>query len=89
MSTENIISKIKEIISNIANIPVAEISDTANFRDELDLDSLSLLEIGVDVAYEFKLEIPEEELTELADLPGAVNLVERYLAPAEARAAAV
>ncbi len=79
METATIRSKIKEIISNITSIDTAEIQDSASFVDDLDLDSLSMLEIGVDVAYEFKLNIPEEELSELRTLNDSVLLVENYL----------
>jgi acyl carrier protein len=79
MQTEEIRVQIKQIISNVTSIPVDEIPDGASFRDDLDLDSLSLLEIGVDMDYEFKLGLPEEALQGLATLPEAVSLVERRL----------
>jgi acyl carrier protein len=79
MHTEEIRAQIKEIISNVTSIAPEDISDQASFRDDLDLDSLSLLEIGVDMDYEFKLGLPEEELQNLATLPEAVALVERRL----------
>ncbi|MCB1054927.1 MAG: acyl carrier protein [Acidobacteria bacterium] len=68
-------TKIKEIISNITSIPVDQIEDGASFRDDLDLDSLSLLEIGVDVDYAFKLGVPEERLQQLATVQDTVDLV--------------
>ncbi len=83
METVTIRSKIKEIISNITSIETGEIRDSASFVDDLDLDSLSMLEIGVDVAYEFKLEIPEEELSQLRTLNDSVALVESYLSRQE------
>lgn len=83
MEAVTIRSKIKEIISNITSIETSEIRDSASFVDDLDLDSLSMLEIGVDVAYEFKLEIPEEELSQLRTLNDSVALVESYLSRQE------
>ena len=88
MDTNAIREKIKQIIANITSIDTAEIGDSASFVDDLDLDSLSMLEIGVDVAYEFKLEIPEEELSELRTLNDSVNLVESYLSRQEPHAQA-
>lgn len=67
--------KIREIISNVTNIPPEEITNGGRFREELDLDSLSLLEIGVDVDYEFRLGLPEEELQRIGSLDEAVALV--------------
>jgi len=79
MSPAEIREKVKEIIANVANLDPAEIADDAKFIDDLELDSLSLLEIGVDVAYHYKLAIPEEKLGELRTLPEAVDLVLEYL----------
>ncbi len=79
MSFTEIQSKVKEIISNVTNIEPEEIADDASFVDDLQLDSLSLLEIGVDIDYEYKLGVPEEELSRLTTVTDAVNLVMRTL----------
>ncbi len=80
MKIEEIRTKIKEIISNVTNIDPEEIGDKASFVDDLQLDSLSLLEIGVDVDYEFKLGVPEERLGELRTVQDSVDLVLQVLA---------
>lgn len=77
MHVEEVRLKIKEIIANITNIDPEEIGDKDSFVDDLQLDSLSLLEIGVDVDYEFKLGVPEEELQELRTVQDSVDLVMR------------
>ena len=64
METTEICTQIKEVIANATSIDVADISDNASFEDELGLDSLTLLEIAVDVDHIFKLDIPDEELSE-------------------------
>jgi len=64
METTEIRTQIKEVIANATSIDVADISDNASFEYELGLDSLTLLEIAVDVDHIFKLDIPDEELSE-------------------------
>ena len=54
--------RIKQIIANVAGLDPERIGDEARLRDELKLDSLSLLEIGVDVDLAFKLELPGRAL---------------------------
>jgi len=71
--------KVKEIIANVTNIEPEDIADDASFVDDLELDSLSLLEIGVDVDYEYRLGIPEERLQELRTVQDAVDLVAQCL----------
>lgn len=71
--------RIKAIIANVTNIDPAEIGDATSFTAELGLDSLSLLEIGVDVDYEFKLELPEERMRGLDSVDQTLALVEERL----------
>lgn len=80
MQLEDVRAKIKEIVSSVANIPVAEIGDDASYQDDLGLDSLSLLEIGVDIDYEFRLGLPEEEWQDVGSIGDAVRLVTANLA---------
>ena len=49
ITTDEIRTRIKQIIGNVAGLNPARITDEASLRDELKLDSLSLLEISVDV----------------------------------------
>ena len=85
---EEIRGQIKQVISNVTNIPVADIADDASYVEDLNLDSLSLLKIGVDVDYEFKLGLPEEEMGGIMTVNDAVNLVvERLKAKASEKVA--
>lgn len=72
-------TQIKQIISNIAGLDPTKIGDDATFRDELNLDSLSLLEIGVEVDLAFKLQLPDERYKEIDSLPAMVGLVQGRL----------
>ncbi|MEM8930163.1 MAG: acyl carrier protein [Acidobacteriota bacterium] len=75
MQIAEIRATIKDTISNVANIAPEDIADNAHFIDDLQLDSLSLLEIGVDIDYAFKLGVPEERLQELRTVQETVDLV--------------
>lgn len=75
MDRTEVRGKVKEIVSEVANIDVDKINDDASFSEDLDLDSLSLLEIGVDLDYAYKLGVPEEDLAQLKTVEDAVELV--------------
>lgn len=79
MNRVEIRSQIKEIIANVAGLDASTIADESRFLEDLDLDSLALLEIGVDVDYAFKLGVPDEELRQLRSIPETVALVEQHL----------
>src|SRR5436305_15340403 len=78
--------RIKQIIANVAGLDSKRIGDEARLRDELKLDSLSLLEIGVDVDLAFKLELPDEKYKEIDSVPAMVSLVEGRLAEIQLQA---
>lgn len=80
METPEIRTKIKQIIGQVAGLDPAKIGDHATLREELNLDSLSLLEIGVDVDYAFKLGLPDERYREIQGLDDMVELVLGQLA---------
>ncbi|MFP3940937.1 MAG: acyl carrier protein [Thermoanaerobaculia bacterium] len=80
MDAVEIKGKIKEIIANVTSIDPAEIGDTASFTRDLNLDSLSLLEIGVDVDYEFQLGLPEERMRGMDTVEQTLALVQDRLA---------
>ena len=79
MRNAEILDKLKQIIGNIAGLDPKRIGDTDSLRDDLRLDSLSLLEIGVDVDLAFKLNLPDERYKEIQSLPQMVSLVEERL----------
>ena len=83
MQPETIKAKIREIITDISGIPAEEIGEKSHFVEELDLDSLALLEIGVDIDHAFKLGLPDERFKELGCLDDAVELVMSELAKRE------
>jgi acyl carrier protein len=77
MNASEVSSRIKKIIGSIAGIDPQRIGDEATLRGELNLDSLSLLEIGVDVDLAFQLNLPDESYKEIDSLPAMVELVMR------------
>jgi len=80
-------SRIKRVIANITNVPAEDIADDASFTKDLDLDSLSLLEIGVDVDYEFQLGLPEDAMRGLDSVSQTTDLVVQHLREREEQVA--
>lgn len=76
---DEIRTRIKQLIAKVAGLDPARIPDDATLRDTLKLDSLSLLEIGVEVDLAFHLELPDERYREIDNLPAMVALVEERL----------
>jgi acyl carrier protein len=84
MDTAEVRARIKTIIGSIAGIDSQRIGDDATLRGDLNLDSLSLLEVGVDVDLAFQLNLPDESYKEIDSLPAMVDLVLRRRAEMDA-----
>jgi acyl carrier protein len=79
MDVEVIRTKVKESINRVTGIEAATISDTASYDADLGLDSLSILEIAVDVETQFKFQASDEELSAIHTVEDAVSLVKKRL----------
>ncbi|HEU4387739.1 MAG TPA: acyl carrier protein [Blastocatellia bacterium] len=79
MDVEEIRERIKRSVANVTHIKLEEIADAASYKDDLALDSLSTLEIVVDVEYQFQIKVPEEELQAIETVEDTVNTVQKYL----------
>lgn len=81
-STEEIKSKIREIIVNIAedmDIDEDKVTDDAHLIDDLGLDSMALLEILAGIEKNFGVKVPEAEFPELTSINTCVAKVEKYI----------
>jgi acyl carrier protein len=79
MNETDIRIKIKDIIAKVAGLDGTRIPDAAKLREDLSLDSLSLLEIGVEVDYTFQLGLSDERYKDVGSVPAMVTLVRERL----------
>lgn len=57
--------KVISIVSEAANVEIANIKAETNFTDDLNLDSLDMVEMMMKMEEEFGVEIPEEKTEDL------------------------
>lgn len=82
MSQQEILAGLGEIIDEIAGVPADEVSPEKTFVDDLDIDSLSMVEIAVAAQDKFGVEIPDDQLKDLKTVQDVINYVERASASA-------
>ena len=70
-----ILSGLAEIVEEVAGIDTAEVSADKSFVDDLDIDSLSMVEIAVQVEDRFGVKVPDDELANLKTVGDAVDYV--------------
>jgi acyl carrier protein len=76
-STEEIRSNLAEIVNEIAGIPVEDVQLDKSFTDDLDVDSLSMVEVVVAAEEKFTVKIPDDEVKNLKTVGDAVAFIER------------
>ena len=82
MTNDEIRAIVKHSIARITSISPEEIPDNASYKGDLKLDSLTILEIAVDAEYQFKIRIPEDELSAIDTIEDTVNIVQQHLSAA-------
>ena len=87
MDRQDVEERIRRVVTNTTSIPGDRIGATTSFRKELGLDSLTLIEVGVDVSHEFKIRAAEEKWDGLDSVSAVADFVQRELANAGAPAA--
>jgi acyl carrier protein len=77
MTEQEILAGLGEIIDEIAGVPADQVTPDKTFIDDLDIDSLSMVEIAVAAQDKFGVEIPDEELKNLKTVQDVVVFVQR------------
>jgi acyl carrier protein len=75
MTEQEILTGLGEIIEEIAGVPADEVTPNKSFVDDLDIDSLSMVEIAVAAQDKFGVEIPDDQLKDLTTVQDVVNFV--------------
>ena len=77
LTQEEILAGLSEIIDEIAGVPADEVTPEKTFVDDLDIDSLSMVEIAVAAQDKFGVEIPDDQLKDLKTVQDVVDYVGR------------
>jgi acyl carrier protein len=75
MTDQEILAGLGEIIEEIAGVPADEVTPSKSFADDLDIDSLSMVEIAVAAQDKFGVEIPDDQLKDLVTVQDVINFV--------------
>ena len=70
--------KIREMIAENLNIDINTITEEASFKEDLGVDSLDLFELVMELEEEFGIEIPSEDLEQLATIGDVAKYIEEH-----------
>ena len=69
-------AELAEIVNEVAGVDAGDVTLEKSFVDDLDIDSLSMVEIVVAAEEKFGVRIPDEEVKNLKTVGDAVSFIE-------------
>ena len=76
--------EIIDILEDIApDEDLSDNKDEVSFRDQLELDSMDFLDIVMELRKRYRIQIPEEDYTNLASMQSTVNYLEPLMKDVE------
>lgn len=78
MTEEEIFNKIKTLIADNFNVDQDKITENTNFTNDLDADSIDLVEFILQLEEEFGSEIPDDEAEKIKTVGDAVLYIKSH-----------
>ncbi|ABW10717.1 acyl carrier protein [Frankia sp. Mgl5] len=77
MSQTDILAGLAAILEEVAGVDPADVTADKTFIDDLDVDSLSMVEVVVAAEEKFGVKIPDEDVKTLKTVGDAVSYIQR------------
>ncbi len=77
MANEELFEKVREVISEQLNVEEDEIVEEASFVDDLNADSLDIVELVMALEEQFGISIPDEDAEKIKTVGDAVSYIEQ------------
>ena len=75
MSQTEIFDQVKTIVADQLSVDAAQVTSEANFQNDLNADSLDVVEMVMALEEAFDIEIPDEAAEEIKTVQDAVNYI--------------
>ncbi len=80
MGREEILTKIQEITADRLGVDEGDVTPESSFREDLEADSLDLVELIMELEEQFGMEIPDEDAEKITTVEEAVEYVDGHQA---------
>ena len=75
MTHDDVLEGVREVAANVLGVDPAQVTEGARFKDDLDADSLDLVEFVMALEERFDITVPEEDLEGIETVGDAVALL--------------
>ena len=72
---QDISGKIKQLMVDKLGVNENELTDSATFKDDLNVDSLDVMELQMELEKQFNIEIPQEDADKLITVGSVIKYV--------------
>ncbi|HIW21913.1 MAG TPA: acyl carrier protein [Candidatus Dorea intestinavium] len=72
------LEKLKEMIAENLGVEAGDITETSRFKEDLGADSLDLFELVMALEEEYEVEIPTEDLENIATVGDVINYINEH-----------
>ena len=79
MEKNEILTRVKDVVSNVLKSDPSEITDDANFIFDLGADSMQSVELVAGFEEEFDIEMDQDRALEIQTIDDAANFIAEYL----------
>lgn len=76
-TTEKVFEAVTALLEEIAEVPADTVSRESHFRDDLDVDSLLMVELSAAIEDQFGVNIPDDEYGSIQTVGNLVDTIER------------
>ena len=77
MERTQVVEGLAEILEEVAGVSPDDVAESKSFTEDLDVDSLSMVEVVVAAEEKFDVKIPDDEVKNLKTVGDAVAFIER------------
>ena len=75
MERDEVLTALREVAVEVLSVEPDQVVEDARFKEDLDADSLDLVELVMGLEERFDIEVPEEDLEGVTTVGQAVDLV--------------
>jgi len=79
MEKNEILTRVKDVVSNVLKVDSSEITDESNFIFDLGADSMQSIELVAGFEEEFDIEMDQDKALEVQTIDDAVNFIAEYV----------